>query len=760
MSSMSLFRFKSLATKLMVVSGVAITSVLLVSNLVLISQSRERVETLTMDQANAEARVIANDISGKIGEIASAARSMSGVIGRAHEGLALNRQGVIKILRANVEQNAFAFGSWFMEEPKAFDGQQEGMEGKPEFGGNKSGLFAPYWTKGTGGEIDFSTFAEEYAAEWYAASATSKKGAITKPYKAQEIVTPTAMTSITYPVLSNGTLIGVAGVDISLASLSEDLKKLHPFGTGRVTLLSQDGKWLVAPTGELGMTDYKDQGESDVQAALSNSKGSVVTGMTNAAGETFRRVVHPFHLPDLNASWVVIVDVPESAIAAPVQAQTYLMIAGGIVVLGAVMFALFGASRSFIQRPLDALLTSVSDLRDGRYDLPVQGQQQGDEIGMVAKALEGFRHALANTKRLEEDAEIQRRAAEEQRQRSEHERSDVAASQRHVVAVVGKGLSQLSKGNLKHRIDEEFLGEYAALKRDFNAAVASLGETIVTLNSTVGNIGNSTAEISRGATDLSRRTEQQAASLEETAAALNQLTEQVHSSAGNALSAATTVQSACDDANRSGEIVQKAIASMQRIEKSSSEISHIISVIDSIAFQTNLLALNAGVEAARAGEAGKGFAVVAQEVRELAQRSATAAKEITLLISASTGHVREGVGFVDEAGQALQKISSQVMGISDLIHQISASSSEQAAGLGEINSAMGQMDQVTQQNAAMVEEQTAASISLNDEADVLRELVARFQVAASEDITEPSLTANRTQNQGDMIYQAVRTKFS
>jgi methyl-accepting chemotaxis protein len=249
------------------------------------------------------------------------------------------------------------------------------------------------------------------------------------------------------------------------------------------------------------------------------------------------------------------------------------------------------------------------------------------------------------------------------------------------------------------------------------------------VNSAVVAIGNGTGEISSSANDLSKRTEQQAAQLEETAAALNELTEQVHSSAENAKTAANAVQNASTDAEKSGNIVQRAIAAMQGIEKSSGQITNIISVIDEIAFQTNLLALNAGVEAARAGEAGKGFAVVAQEVRELAQRSATAAKEIKALISASEAQVNDGVSLVAQTGETLQAIASQVMQINGLIRMISVSASEQAVGLREMNSTMHHMDQVTQQNAAMVEETTAASMTLSEEAASLRSLVGRFKTS-------------------------------
>ncbi|MBP7650287.1 MAG: methyl-accepting chemotaxis protein, partial [Phenylobacterium sp.] len=230
--------------------------------------------------------------------------------------------------------------------------------------------------------------------------------------------------------------------------------------------------------------------------------------------------------------------------------------------------------------------------------------------------------------------------------------------------------------------------------------------------------------------DLSRRTEQQAASLEETAAALDEITATVKKSADGASHARAVVQTAKTGAADGGEIVRQAVLAMGEIEKSSTQISQIIGVIDEIAFQTNLLALNAGVEAARAGEAGKGFAVVASEVRALAQRSAEAAKEIKALISASSTQVGSGVQLVGKTGQALEMLVAQVDEIDGLVGEIAASAKEQATGLNEVNAAVNKMDQVTQQNAAMVEESTAAAHALNGEAVELRRLMGDFRTGA------------------------------
>jgi len=320
-------------------------------------------------------------------------------------------------------------------------------------------------------------------------------------------------------------------------------------------------------------------------------------------------------------------------------------------------------------------------------------------------------------------------ASERDRLAAEVERKRLQEDQAIVVDGLKEGLARLADGDLGYRVQRAFPPAYVQLRDDFNNAISELEDAVAAINANVGAIRAGAGEIGQAADDLSRRTEQQAASLEETAAALDEITATVKRATEGALQADAAARAAKADAEESGEIVRDAVSAMSQIENSASQISQIIGVIDEIAFQTNLLALNAGVEAARAGEAGRGFAVVASEVRALAQRSAEAAKEIKALITASSEQVGSGVQLVGRTGDALSRMVGKVAEISQLVSEIANSSQEQSEGLVQVNRAINEMDQVTQQNAAMVEESTAASHALEQEAEMLVQGVARFRIA-------------------------------
>ncbi|MCZ7449070.1 PAS domain-containing methyl-accepting chemotaxis protein [Agrobacterium rhizogenes] len=298
----------------------------------------------------------------------------------------------------------------------------------------------------------------------------------------------------------------------------------------------------------------------------------------------------------------------------------------------------------------------------------------------------------------------------------------------HAVEELGAALERLSQCNIRVTLDKPFVGEFERLRQDFNKSIAEFQKTLENVLGQTGDLTRSSQEVSEASVNLAERSREQAVALEETSAALEEITATVRSSTENMKETRKLVQSARASTVASTEVVERTVDAMQRIETASREISQIIGVIDEIAFQTNLLALNAGVEAARAGEAGKGFAVVAQEVRELAQRSAKAAKEIKALINNSGTEVLEGVKLVGETGEALKQIDSLVRHIDGNVDTISKAADEQAAGISEINKAVNRLDRMTQENAAMSARTTVISTTLAQGADALAQLVSLFKL--------------------------------
>jgi len=363
-----------------------------------------------------------------------------------------------------------------------------------------------------------------------------------------------------------------------------------------------------------------------------------------------------------------------------------------------------------LRKDVKTIADATEKLAGGNTNVDLESMQRRDEFGAIVRSLVVFR---TNETHLAE---------------ARKEQEDTAKAVDTVVTSLAEALNRLSAGDLTYRIKAEFQGGYSKVRDDYNAAMHNLEDTLRVIWQVMFNVQSGSNEISKASDDMSRRTEHQAATLEETAATIDNITATVKKTAEGALNARDAVSTAKEDATRTGAVVTDAVSAMHEIEKSAAQIGQIVGVIDEIAFQTNLLALNAGIEAARAGDAGKGFAVVASEVRALSHRSADAAKQIKSLIGASTTKINQGVGLVVEAGKALERIVSQVTEINTVVNEITASAQEESNSLAQVNTAVAELDGVTQGNAAMVEESTASSHSLAQETENLANLLGRFKV--------------------------------
>ncbi|TWF54352.1 methyl-accepting chemotaxis protein [Neorhizobium alkalisoli] len=504
-----------------------------------------------------------------------------------------------------------------------------------------------------------------------------------------------------------------------------------------VSQLKGSGSTLASLATEIGKPDLVSSYGTDVDVIAKAIQSDLKTLVESGAPEAeYARLDDAIDgaggrlttmLTTLSAGGQAMVDRRMTHTMALASQSLYIQFGFGLLALVSV-FILQSIHGGAIRRGINSIAASMTRIMNGDYATAVPGTERGDEIGEMARSTDVFRQAAVEREGLQLRLDDERQQSEARRQKREIDQKGDADALHFAVDSLAKGLNQLSEGDLSASLEKPFRQDLERLRIDFNRVTDKLRVTMAEVATNASSIGANANQMRSAADDLAKRTEKQAASLEQTSAALDQITATVRNATDRAQEASEMVTHAKSSAEQSETVVRNATAAMGRIEDATAEIGKIINVVDEIAFQTNLLALNAGVEAARAGEAGKGFAVVAQEVRELAGRAAGAAKDIKALVGRSNLEVRNGVDLVKATGEALDRIGDDVLKINDHVHSIFTSAREQSTGLTEINTAIAQMDQATQQNAAMVEQSTAASHSLAGDAENLNRLISQFQI--------------------------------
>ncbi len=696
---------------------------------------------------------IARDISGAV----AIARNTATVAKTLAQSPIVDRDQLGRLVIATVADNPSLLGVTLVFEPDALDGMDKLFVDTP-YSDMVGGRFATYAYRDDKKDIAIEKLDMTDAAAdvWYGTPTRAGRPVITPAYVDLIENEPTLITTIAAPILAGDKVIGATGVDIPLAEISHLIGALKPFESGTASLIDASGQWLAASEPSL-----LGQKASDPTIA-----GLVETALNSGLAEewdgaTYRAAI-PISFAGVEERWLLTIAVPKDAMVAGALTARNIMIAVSVVAL---LAALVGAAwlASFFAKPITAISGIMRRIANRELDAKVPFIGRKDEIGGMAEAVDIFRqNALRMDKLTEEEAASQARALRRAevmqsfqtefdsvvdaglrgdfsaRVKSRFGDEDIARLAANINALmdsIGQGLAEagevlsaMANTNLTRRMEGQYQGAFAQLRDDTNAVADSLVSIVRRIRSTSGELRVATGEILSGANDLSERTTRQAATVEETSAAMEQLANTVSENSRRAEAARLDAHKASAVADESEAVMQRANAAMADIAASSHKITDIVGLIDDIAFQTNLLALNASVEAARAGDVGKGFAVVAVEVRRLAQSAARAAEDIKQLVQKTGEEVEAGANLVSQAADKLLAIRTFVRNNAQQIEGISSASQLQATAIAEVGVAVRQMDEMTQHNAALVEETNAAIEQTESQAGELERLISAFRI--------------------------------
>ncbi|WP_297107924.1 methyl-accepting chemotaxis protein [uncultured Devosia sp.] len=724
------------------------------------SEAEERARTLLGQYSQLAA--------GQMGNVITHTQTMAAVLEGLIEGAA-DRDEIGQVVTQALLSRPSVVGMTAAFEPNAVDGMDEMFVGHAY--SDATGRMVPYFTQADGTvsveQLDMSP--EAGTEGWYDLPLREDRTILTPPYTYPINGVDVLMTTISAVIHKDGQPAGIVTSDLTLDTIAGVIGQLRPFEVGSVLLVSNADTWIANPDPALAGQAL----DPEISSALHNTalmeKGTTYVDETGV--NTFL-VTTPLSFAGVDEQWTMVMTVPAATIYAGVDAMRNMALAAaGIVLTGILVLVWFGAG--VIAGPIRRMTDLMGVLAQGQYDVEVPHQERQDEIGGMARAVEVFRENGLRISQMTE-AEAARIIADQQARQAmmselqlafgevvdaavsgdfskrvtanfpDAELTSLAGSVNSLVETVDEGISEtgkvleaLARTDLTVRMEGNYKGAFATLKNNTNTVAETLSELVNGLKSTSRALKTATGEILEGTNDLSERTTKQAATIEQTSAAMEQLASTVLQNADRARDANTIAQTVSRTAEEGGEVMSKATGAMERITTSSAKISNIIGLIDDIAFQTNLLALNASVEAARAGDAGKGFAVVAVEVRRLAQSAASASADVKALIETSSGEVGAGTRLVAEAAAKLEAMLEAAKSNSSLMDGIARDSREQASAIEEVSVAVRQLDEMTQHNAALVEQTNAAIEQTEAQASELDKIVAVFRTEAGEETAVP-----------------------
>ncbi len=701
----------------------------------------------------------------------------------------LDRDGANEIMKSILNENPQFLGVYTLWEPDAFDGLDSQYKGK--LGHDDTGRFIPYWTKKDDGSFSIEPLAlyeTEGDGDYYLLPKKNKTECVINPYIYPVQGKDVLLTSLVVPIVHNNKFYGIAGVDFGLEFLQKLADDVNIYEkTGKLVLVSNNG--TIA--GVSGQADLVGKPIEELSATLKNemfrfNSGNDVQKYNNGEFTVFTSV----NFGKSTTPWTTIIILPdEKVLEASVAMIWKLLLIGISLIVAALVFLLIFSGR--LAAPIKMIAENAKRFALGDFDLNNQEQSKldkinnrSDEIGVTglafsqlieylkAKAdaaievskgnldvsIEEASEADALSKAMStmktslvsmiDEGTMLSKAAEEGHLGKRCDVSRFEGAYSEIVSGMNKTLdfvlepineatnvlTEMAKGNLTTSVTGDYKGDHAKIKDSLNGTINSLNDILGQVMISIDQVSSGSQQVSDSSQSLSQGATEQASSLEEVSSSITEIASQTKTNADNAGQANNLSASAKDNANNGNAQMKNMVEAMNDINESSSEISKIIKVIDEIAFQTNQLALNAAVEAARAGVHGKGFAVVAEEVRNLAMRSAEAAKETTELIEGSSKKVENGSKIADETAKALEEIVDGVSKVTDLVSEIAEASNEQAGGIDQVNTALGQIDQVTQSNTANAEESAAASEELSSQAAQLKQMISKFNLAKSNSI--------------------------